>query len=148
MNLAYPMQLSGRLGTLLLVLLIWGNLPLCLGDGKADTKFELKNDNGYRLGNSFQAQAWGPIKFSQKWSLATSLKYIKHLKIKGQYDALNPMMIPLFNAANSGGNQLNLGFSTNFYFPKGALKNFRLGASCEVLFFQDINGVQMTSKNL
>ena len=58
------------------------------------------------------------------------------------------MMIPLFNAANSGGNQLNFGFSTNFYFPKGTLKNFRLGASCEVLFFQDINGVQMTSKNL
>jgi hypothetical protein len=56
--------------------------------------------------------------------------------------------MPLFNATNSGGNQLNLGFSTNFYFPEGALKNFRLGVSYEIPLSQDTNGIQMANENL
>ena len=147
--LAYPMQLgSGTWDPIIGLTYLGQSSTLSWG---WQSRYQIRigeNDNGYRLGDSFQTEGWGALKLSQKWSLATSLKYIKRSKIKGQYDALNPMMMPLFNATNSGGNQLNLGFSTNFYFPEGALKNFRLGVSYEIPLSQDTNGIQMANENL
>ena len=58
------------------------------------------------------------------------------------------MMMPLFDSKNSGKDQLNLGLSTNWYFPEGSLENFRLGASFEIPVVQNLKGIQMKVKSL
>lgn len=142
--LAYPMQLGSVTWDPIIGLTYLGQSSVLSWGWQSRYKIRTgENDNGYRLGNTFETTGWGSVKLTQMWSLATSLKYISQSKIVGKYAALNPMMMPLFDANNSGGKQLSLGFSTNVYFSKGALKNFRLGASYEIPVSQNPKGIQM-----
>jgi hypothetical protein len=147
--LAYPMQLGSGTWDPVMGLTYLGQSSLLSWGWQANYKVRTgKNDNSYRLGNTFEALGWGAVKLSQRWSFATQLKYINRWEIKGSYPALNPMMMPLFDAKNSGKDQLNLGLSTNWYFPEGSLKNFRLGASFEIPVVQNLRGIQMKTKSL
>ena len=147
--LAYPMQLSSGTWDPIIGLTYLGQSSLLSWGWQANYKVRTgKNDNSYHLGNTFEALGWGAVKLSQRWSFATQLKYINRREIKGSYPALNPMMMPLFDAKNSGKDQLNLGLSTNWYFPGGSLKNFRLGASFEIPVVQNLRGIQMKTKSL
>ena len=147
--LAYPMQLGSGTWDPVIGLTYLGQSSLLSWGWQVNYKLRTgKNDNDYRLGNTFETLGWGAVKLSQEWSLATQLKYIKRSEIKGRYAALNPMMMPLFDANNSGGSQWNLGFSTNWYFPDGPLKNFRLGAGYEIPVYQHLEGIQMKTKSL
>lgn len=147
--LAYPMQLGSGTWDPLMGLTYLGQSSFLSWGWQANYKLRTgENSNDYRLGNTFQALGWGAVKLSPKWSLASQLKYINRSEIKGKYSALNPMMMPLFDTRNSGGSQLNMGFSANWYFSDGPLKNFRLGASYEVPLTQNLKGIQMKTTSL
>jgi len=49
----------------------------------------------------------------------------------------------LFNTANSGRSQLDVGIGTNFFVPKESLKNLRIGAELKIPAYQNVNGIQM-----
>jgi hypothetical protein len=71
------------------------------------------------------------------------LSYFDTQKIDGVDSDLNPMMMPLFNTANSGRSQLEVGAGTNFFIPKGSLKDLRIGAEIKIPAYQKVNGIQM-----
>lgn len=147
--LAYPMQLGSGTWDPVIGLTYLGQSSLLSWGWQVNYKVRTgENDNRYSLGNTFDALGWAAVKLSQSWSLATQLNYINRSEIKGSYPPLNPMMMPLFDAKNSGGDQLNLGLSTNWYFPKGSLKNVRLGASFEIPVIQNLSGIQMKTTAL
>ena len=146
--LAYPMQLGSGTWDPVIGLTYLGQSSLLSWGWQASYRVQTgKNDISYRLGNTFEALGWGAVKLSQEWSFATQLKYINRREIKGSYPALNPMMMPMFDAKNSGKDQLSLGLSANWYFP-GSLRNFRLGVSFEIPVVQDLNGIQMKTTSL
>ena len=51
--------------------------------------------------------------------------------------------MPLFNTANSGRSQIDLGLGANFFVSKGSLKNLRIGAEIKIPAYQKVNGIQM-----
>ena len=101
------------------------------------------NTEEYALGNKLNTVAWGAIKASEKFSFSTSISYYYLEEIKGADPDLNPAMMPLFSAINSGRNQLDIGLGSNFYMPNGALKNLRVGIEVKYPLLQAVNGVQM-----
>lgn len=147
--LAYPMQLgSGTWDPFIGITYLRQSSFLSWGWQMNYRMRMSENKNDYRLGNYFQGLGWGAVKLSEKWSVAASLKYLNQGEIKGKYAALDPMMMPMFNTSNSGGNQWSLGFSTNFYIPQGTFKNFRIGASYEMPIYQNVSGIQMVESNV
>ena len=109
-------------------------------------KFRLgENSENYTFGNRFDIVGWGAIKVSDYFSFSTSLSYFDTQKIDGVDADLNPMMMPLFNTDNSGRSQLDVGIGTNFFVPKGSLKNLRIGAEIKIPAYQQVNGIQMNN---
>ena len=143
-QLAYPMQLgSGTWDPSLGITYLGQSDKFSWG---AQSKYKLRlgeNSKNYTFGNRFDVLGWGAIKVSDYNSLSISLSYFNTQKIDGIDTDLNPMMMPLFNTENSGVSQLNLGIGTNFYVPKGSLKNLRIGAEIKIPTYQKVNGIQM-----
>tara|TARA_R110002050_G_scaffold253424_1_gene391606 strand:- start:23681 stop:24694 length:1014 start_codon:yes stop_codon:yes gene_type:complete len=102
-----------------------------------------KNKYNYKQDNSLTTTGWGAIKVSNSVSLSTSLSYSKLNKIQGNDEDFNPMMMPLFNTANSGNQKLDAGLGLNYFTYKGGLKNLRFGAEIKKTIFQKVNGIQM-----
>ncbi|WP_051201432.1 hypothetical protein [Christiangramia portivictoriae] len=74
------------------------------------------------------------------------MSYFDQQEIDGVDGKMNPMMMPLFDTANSGRSQLDLGIGSNFYVPAGRLKNLRLGVEVKLPLYQDVNGIQMQNQ--
>lgn len=143
-QLAYPMQLGTGtwdpfMGTTYLGqsdALSWGTQVLY--------KMRLgENEENYTFGNRFDATAWGAVKVSKLLSFSTSLSYANIGEIEGEDADLNPMMMPLFNSANSGRNQLDVGLGANFAFPATMIKGLRLAAEVKLPVAQSATGIQM-----
>lgn len=143
-KLAYPMQLGSGTTDLILGgtylgqadLLSWGFQSLyCIRIGE--------NSEKYTLGNKLSVTGWGAIKASDYLSFSLSLSYLNIEKITGSDPELNPMMMPLFNAANFGRTLVDAGLGANVYFPEGGFKNLRLGIEVRFPVLQDVNGIQM-----
>jgi len=146
-KLAYPMQLGS--GTWDIVIgatylgqtdqLSWGIQPLYL--------YRIgENSEKYTLGNKIMFTGWGALRTTENLSFSISLSYINIGEIDGADADLNPMMMPLFNTANSGKNQLDAGFGGNFLFTEGYLKNLRFGVEIKYPLLQHVNGIQMENK--
>lgn len=143
-QLAYPMQLGSGTWDPSLGLTYLGQSDKLSWGAQSIYKFRLgDNSKNYTLGNRFDIVGWGAIKVSDYLSFSTSLSYFDIQKIDGVDADLNPMMMPLFNTANSGRSQLNVGLGTNFLIPKGSLKNLRLAAEIKIPTYQKVNGIQM-----
>ena len=143
-QLAYPMQLGSGTWDPSLGLTYLGQSNKFSWGAQAKYKFRLgENSENYTFGNRFDIVSWGAIKVSDYFSLSTSLSYFDMQKIDGVDADLNPMMMPLFNTANSGRSQLDLGVGTNFFVPKGSLKDLRIGAEIKIPAYQKVNGIQM-----
>jgi hypothetical protein len=56
------------------------------------------------------------------------------------------MMMPLFNTANSGRSQWDVGMGTNYIFPDKVLENLRFSAEIKMAVAQNIEGIQMKNK--
>ena len=145
-QLAYPMQLGSGTWDPSLGLTYLGQSDKFSWGAQSKYKFRLgENAEDYTFGNRFDIVGWGAIKVSEYFSFSTSLSYFDLQKIDGVDADLNPMMMPLFNTANSGRSQLDIGIGTNFYVPKGSLKDLRIGAEIKIPAYQKVNGIQMNN---
>ena len=143
-QLAYPMQLGSGTWDPSLGLTYLGQSDKLSWGAQSKYKFRLgENSENYIFGNRFDVVGWGAIKVSDYFSFSTSLSYFDTQKIDGVDADLNPMMMPLFNTDNSGRNQLDVGIGTNFFVPKGSLKDLRIGAEIKIPAYQQVNGIQM-----
>lgn len=102
-----------------------------------------ENEREYTLGDSFGGVAWGAVKVSKNFSASLSIDYANLGTISGADPALNPMMMPLFDSANSGRNLLSPGIGINYYVADGALKNFRVSLDFMAPIVQTTTGTQM-----
>lgn len=143
-QLAYPMQLGSGTWDPSLGLTYIGQSDKFSWGAQSKYKFRLgENSENYTFGNRFDIVGWGAIKVSDYISFSTSLSYFDTQKIDGVDADLNPMMMTLFNTANSGRSQLDVGLGTNFFVPKGSLKNLRIGAEIKIPTYQQVNGIQL-----
>lgn len=143
-QLAYPMQLGSGTWDPSLGLTYLGQSDKLSWGAQSKYKFRLgENSENYTFGNRFDVVSWGAIKVSDNFSFSTSLSYFDTQKIDGVDADLNPMMMPLFNTTNSGRSQLDVGIGTNFFVPKGSLKDLRIGAEIKIPAYQKVNGIQM-----
>lgn len=143
-QLAYPMQLGSGTWDPNLGLTYLGQSDKFSWGAQSKYKFRLgENPENYTFGNRFDVLGWGAIKVSDYISFSTSLSYFDTQEIDGVDADLNPMMMPLFNTENSGRSQLDVGIGTNFYVPKGSLKDLRIGAEIKIPAYQKVNGIQM-----
>lgn len=146
-QLAYPMQLGS--GT-------WDPYVGVTYLGQADTyswgaqtvyKVRLgDNSENYSFGNKLDLTGWFAYKLSENVSVSASASYMTIGSISGVDADLNPMMMPLFNSANSGRNQLDVGLGANYYIPSGTFKNLRFGAELKLPISQSVTGIQMKNK--
>lgn len=143
-QLAYPMQLGSGTWDPTLGLTYLGQSNKISWGAQSKYKFRLgENSENYTFGNRFDLVGWGAVKVSDYFSFSTSLSYFNTQKINGVDADLNPRMMPLFNTNNSGRNQMDIGLGTNFFVPKGSLKNLRIGAEIKIPAYQKVNGIQM-----
>ncbi len=115
----------------------------------AQTMYKMRlgdNSENYSLGNKLDLNGWFAYKLSKKVSISTSASYMNVESISGADADLNPIMMPLFNSANSGRNQLDLGFGANYYIPTGTFKNLRFGVEFKFPISQSVTGIQMKNK--
>ena len=142
--LAYPMQLGSGTWDPSLGLTYLAQSEKFSWGAQLNYLFRLgENEKEYRFGNKTEVNAWGAHKISDTWSVSSGLYYTHLQSIEGTNPELNPMMMPLFRANNSGRNQLDLGIGTNVYIPSSKWKNLRLAAELSFPVVQDVTGVQM-----
>ena len=143
-QLAYSMQLGSGTWDPSLGLTYLGQSDTFSWGAQSMYKFRLgKNSEKYAFGNRFDIVGWGAIKVSDYFSFSTSLSYFETQKIDGMDADLNPMIMPLFNTANSGRSQMDVGLGMNLLMPKGSLKNLRLAAEVKIPTYQKVNRIQM-----
>lgn len=148
-QLAYPMQLgSGTWDPILGITYLGQSDDFSWG---AQTKYTFRatnNSESYRLGNQFLAAGWAALKMNRYFSFSGRLRYIKTNQISGKDNDMNPMLMPLFNASNSGRNQIDAGIGINFYLSDGSLKNLRFATEILLPLKQNVNGIQMKNTAL
>jgi hypothetical protein len=142
--LAYPMQLGSGTWDPSVGLTYLGQSNTFSWGAQANYLFRLgENEENYSLGNKTTVNAWGAFMVSDSWSVSTGVYYTYLQSIDGADPDFNPMMMPQFNAANSGKSQLDLSLGTNFYVSEGDWKNFRFAAELSFPLVQDVTGIQM-----
>ncbi len=146
-ELPYPMQIgSGTFDT---------NLALTyLGQGEINSwGVQLRgifrfgeNERDFRYGNRYSLNNWFAIKATEWLSFSARVEGLIVSEIEGEDPNLNPMMVITADTNNSGGTFLNGGIGFNIYVPSGALKNLRFGFELASPLYQDLNGVQLKTK--
>ena len=143
-RLAYPMQLGSGTWDPYFGATYLGQSDKTSWGFQSLYKFRLgENSEGYTLGNQWSAGGWYAFKATKSFSFSGSLDYFKIGSIDGKDAELNPMMMPLFNANNSGRNQLNLGLGSNYLISDGVFKNLRLALEVTIPLSQSVEGIQM-----
>ncbi|MCL6267506.1 transporter [Flagellimonas myxillae] len=105
-----------------------------------------KNDRDYRLGNKYSLNNWVAVKAADWISFSARLEGLITGKLEGADPNLNPMMVITADTTNSGGTFVNGGLGFNIYVPSGGLKNLRLGFEFASPLLQDLNGIQLKTK--
>lgn len=101
------------------------------------------NDEGYRLGNEWQLNAWTGLRLSDAWSTSVRLNYRDWSNIEGSDDELNPMMVPTADPDLRAGSRLDAGLGFNYYCREGAFAGHRLALEYIAPMHQDLEGPQM-----
>jgi hypothetical protein len=105
-----------------------------------------ENSNDYRLGNRYALNNWLGVKANDWLSFSARVEGVIVGEIEGANPDLNPNMVITADTNNSGGTFINSGLGFNLYSPDGALKDFRLGFEFATPLLQDVNGVQLKTK--
>ena len=145
--LPYPMQIgSGTLDSeLSLTYLLQGD-NWSIGS-QLKGVFRLgENSNDYRLGNKYNLNNWFAVTAANWLSVSARIEGAIAGEISGANPDLNPMMVTTADTNNSGGTFINSGLGFNIYVPNGSLKNLRFGFEFATPLFQDVNGVQLKTK--
>lgn len=143
-RLAYPMQLGSGTWDPYFGATYLGQTAATSWGLQSIYKFRLaENSEDYTLGSQWSAVGWYAFQASKNCSFSASLDYLSIGSIKGEDTELNPMMMPLFNANNSGRNQLNLGLGSNYLIAEGVLRNLRFALEVNIPLSQSVEGIQM-----
>lgn len=103
-----------------------------------------ENEEGYTLGNKWNATFWTAYKFHKKFSTSLRVDYNNIASIEGSDRTfMNPMMATVFDATNSGKKQLDLLLGLNYGIFKGALKGLRFQVEGGIPVVQNVEGIQM-----
>ncbi|MEQ1716936.1 MAG: transporter [Hyphomicrobium sp.] len=105
-------------------------------------RMEDENDEGYRLGDVFQATGWGAYRLTDWLSASVRLLHTNQSEIEGHYNAAHGHGSPPDFARNYGGRYFDVGFGVNFVVPEGALKGHRLSVEWLQPVRDDVNGYQ------
>jgi hypothetical protein len=130
----------------------WDFLPSLTYTGRADRwswgaqmsgiiRMEDENDEGYKLGDVFQATAWGSYRLAD-W-LSTSVRVL-HTQ-QGEVEGFAPTGMgrsPPDWPSNYGGRFWDVGFGLNTVVPSGPLMGHRLSAEWLQPLEDDVNGYQ------
>ena len=145
-KLAYPMQIgTGTLDPFYGLTYSGSKARVFWGAQSIYTQRVNKNKFNYRFGNALNANLWGGYQLSKGVSANIGLNYKNIGNIEGQDDELNPMMMPLFNAKNSGAEILNLNVGVNSFWTLRRLNDFKVGFTVSLPVYQNFEGIQMTS---
>jgi hypothetical protein len=101
------------------------------------------NDQGYTLGNKFEAALWGASKLSDSLSASVKFDYSSQSRIDGSDADMNELMSPAMDPNSQGRDITTFGLGLNYYFQNGGLKGHRLAAEWETPLDQKVNGVQL-----
>ena len=145
-QLPYPMQLgSGTFDLLPGITYLGQHNDISWGAQVSGVIRLGENDRDYRLGNRFDATAWGAYDWFNWVSTSARMDWQSWGNIHGADSALNPGMVPTADTDNQGGNRLDLLFGMNFYVPEGPtlIKGQRLAVEFGFPIYQDLDGPQL-----
>lgn len=148
MLLPYPMQTgSGSVDGLAgITYLAQGDFVSFGSQLKSTLRFG-DNDKDYHLGNLYKLNTWLAYKAADWISFSGRLEGLVVEEIKGENPQLNKMMVTTADPKNSGGKYITSGLGINTLIPSGSLKNLRFAMEYNIPLYQDVNGVQLKTKN-
>jgi len=145
--LAYPMQIGSGTWDPFLSFNYSGQSQLINWGAQGKYKYRISaNRREYSLGNSLEATSWAAFKVSQQLNFSIRVNFINIGSIDGANPEMNPMMMPLFNTSNSGGEQISLNGGVNYFFNNGSFKGVRIGIESGYVVYQDVVGYQMKNE--
>jgi len=106
-------------------------------------RLEEDNESGYRLGDVFQATAWGSYRFADWISASLRGLYTEQGKIEGHYNGPHNHSSPPDLQFNYGGRFWDIGFGVNTVVTAGPLRGLRLSAEWLQPVMDDPNGYQL-----
>ncbi|MGX1928403.1 transporter [Flagellimonas sp. 2504JD4-2] len=146
-ELPYPMQVGSGSFDPILALTYLGQSESVSWGSQIRGVFRFgENDRDFRYGNRYSLNNWFAIKAADWISFSARLEGLVVGELEGADPNLNPMMVITADTNNSGGTFLNGGVGFNIYASKGALKNLRFGFEFASPLLQDLNGIQLKSK--
>ncbi len=146
-ELPYPMQLGSGTFDTNLALTYLGQASVVSWGSQVRGVFRLgENDREFRYGNRYSLNNWLALKAAPWLSFSARVEGLIVSEIEGTDPNLNPMMVITADTQNSGGTFVNFGFGFNTYVPSGALKNLRFGFEFAFPGLQDVNGIQLKTK--
>jgi len=145
--LPYPMQLgTGTFDTHLAITYLAQNEFLSFGSQLKSTLRFGENNRDFRYGNRYSFTNWIALKTTDWLSFSIKAEGLLLNEISGQDQNLIPMMVITADTTNSGGSFINTGLGFNIYVPNGSLKNLRFGLELGLPLYQDLNGIQLKTK--
>jgi hypothetical protein len=105
------------------------------------------NSLDYSWGNEYTGNIWAAYKVVKFASASARLEGTLSDKISGYDRYLEFMHEPSSSAANYGGSRIQSYIGLNFYPGKGVLKNSKFGLEFGLPIYNNVNGIQMKSKN-
>jgi hypothetical protein len=104
------------------------------------------NDQGYTLGNRFDATIWGARKITDSLSASLKIDHSCQDEVDGTHKGISNMqrnMTPAKDPDHQGRDLTTVGLGLNYYFQSGALKGHRIAAEWDTPIHQKVNGVQL-----
>lgn len=146
-ELPYPMQLGSGTFDPNLALTYLGQRESISWGSQIRGVFRFgENDREYRYGNRYSLNNWFAVKANNWLSISGRLEGLIVGEIEGADPNLMPMMVITADTNNSGGTYINSGIGLNTYISNGALKNLRFGFEFGYPLYQDLNGIQLKTK--
>lgn len=103
-----------------------------------------ENDQGYVLGNGFDATLWGARKITEALSSSVRFEFSSRGKIDGGHKELSMVHAsPVKQPESQGRDLATLGLGLNYYFRDAGLQGHRLAVEWETPIDQKVNGVQL-----
>lgn len=140
-RLAYPMQLGSGSYELRPGISYSGYEDSFSYGTQINAVFRLDtNNNGYKLGDSYNLTSWIARKLNNSFSISTRLDYNKNESIEGLDLTLNSNMMPGANPSIHEKERLDLLFGINFMMSSGSLKGNRLAVEFGKPVYQRFGG--------
>ncbi len=106
-------------------------------------RMEAKNKSGYRLGDMFQATAWGSYNLTNWLSASVRGVYTLQGGLNGKFNGLINQFGPMDYPANHGGKYWDVGFGLSAVVPSGDLAGNRVSVEWLQPVEDNVNGYQL-----